>query len=334
MADAIVEIPETYYVGIPAGLDLDKEKFPMGFATVGGTDAAALKRKQTVDEWASRSRYVGTYPDGHYSTTQGPRYEMANDWLEGFAFSSITSRSRTDNKVFDIQDPRGFSLQVYSDCMEDILLDGAIIKGEVQGKCCWARRGGKMYLLMQDSPQHEQWKTFQATKLEQKGDRMVPGDIFSETGQDDGTREIFIGNVYKLSVEYDNIDRHGGYYSYGYSNRSYTQKYRMVVNIDEKPWKGSMNVKEDHKYIQTRRSWPKKTIKLGHDDDLLPLRVNDAVFGLPPDWKGTWGTTLYFKSLADIRAFAAEHGPDYEIFREMFRKAHIDNDTLKYELLP
>lgn len=331
MADAIVEIPETYYVGIPAGSDLDKEKFPMAFATVGGTDAAALKRKKTVDEWASRSRYIGVYPNGQLTSSQGPRYEMQNDWLEGFAFSSITSRSRTDNKVFDIQDPRGFSLQVYSDCMEDILLDGAIIKGEVQGKCCWARRGGKMYLLMQDSPQHEQWKSFQATKIEQKGERMVPGDIFSETGQDDSSREIFIGNVYRLSVEYKNTERYG-YYSSGY-NRPRVQQFRMTVNVDEKPWKGSMSVKEDRKYIYTRRSWPKKTIKLGHDDDMLPLRVSEAVFGLPPDWKGTWGTTLYFKSLADIRAFVAEHGPDYEIFREMFRKAHTNNDTWNYELL-
>jgi hypothetical protein len=310
----------------------------MAFATPGGTDAAALKRKQTVDEWARAYRVARVGEPGTYQ--EGPRYEMQNDWLTGFCFDKITSRSRTDNKVFDIQDPRGFTLQIYSDCMEDILLDGSIVRGEIQGECRWARQGAKMYLLLKDSPVHLEWLERQRLKQEQKGERIVPGDIVSQTG-DPGDREVFIGNVYHVNVGFEEVDRQGSilssrhYYS-SYYSRDGSRRYRIVIKVDEKPWKGLVDVRDSsNPYVHTKRQWPKKSLKLGHDDDMLALKLASMTFdGIDPRWSGSYGTSIYFRSLDALRKWLADQAADdYSHIREAWSKNHPNTVQHTYELL-
>lgn len=325
----ITDVPDTYYIGLQAGSDLDREKFPLAFATPGGSDAAAEKRKRTVDEWSSRRRYVGKYPDGYLTTTPGPRYEMKNDWMTGFAFNSITSRSRTDNKVFDILDPRGFSLQIYSDCMEDILLDGTIIKGEIQGECKWARSGGKMYLMVKNTPIHREWEEYIENKKAQAGTRMVPGDIIVYDTKGNH-RQIYLGNVYKIQARFTDTTTRN-YWSYHTANHIF----KMNVEVDEKPWKALVSASDSsYNHLDVKRSWPKHMLKVGHDDELLELKLKEMKFDVVPALNDWQPITIYFSSLQKLRDFVEEHGPDYKIFRDMWeekeslRRSKTYNSTL------
>ena len=48
-----IKFPEKHYIGFQTR---DDDFLPLGFMTPDGTDSAAVKRKQTVDSWASGYR--------------------------------------------------------------------------------------------------------------------------------------------------------------------------------------------------------------------------------------------------------------------------------------
>jgi hypothetical protein len=69
--------------------------------------------------------------------------------LSGFKIDQFISRSSTSNKVWRILDPRGFILEISTANMEDILMKGSIVKGELIGDYIWdfGKNGiGKAYL--------------------------------------------------------------------------------------------------------------------------------------------------------------------------------------------
>lgn len=55
----------------------------------------------------------------------------------GFRILRSVSRYSTDNKLWRILDPRGFQLEIGTDNMEDILIEGEIHKGEILGSYIW-----------------------------------------------------------------------------------------------------------------------------------------------------------------------------------------------------
>lgn len=69
--------------------------------------------------------------------------------LSGFKIFSTVSRSSTNNKLWRISDPRGFELEISTANMEDILMKGSVVKGELIGDFIWdfGKNGiGKAYL--------------------------------------------------------------------------------------------------------------------------------------------------------------------------------------------
>lgn len=60
-----------------------------------------------------------------------------NDPIDGFVIAHSVDRSSTSNKVWRIRDPRGFELEISTGCMEDLIMNGSIIHGVIQGKCVW-----------------------------------------------------------------------------------------------------------------------------------------------------------------------------------------------------
>lgn len=57
--------------------------------------------------------------------------------LTGFKIKDTVSRYSTSNKLWKILDPRGVVFEITTEVFENIVLNGTIIKGEIQDECIW-----------------------------------------------------------------------------------------------------------------------------------------------------------------------------------------------------
>jgi hypothetical protein len=141
------------------GRHVDKPN-PLGFAHDYTPHLKSFaKKKDTQLKWAYGSNYEdnngviwfgpthrweGRHPNSVCVSVPGQQVQpnlqprvIINEPIEGFTISHSVNRSATSNKVWRILDPRGFELEISTDCMEDLVLQGTIIKGAIQGKCIW-----------------------------------------------------------------------------------------------------------------------------------------------------------------------------------------------------
>lgn len=135
-----IKIPEQHYVGFNKRED---DEIPLGFMTPDGTDAAAIKRKKTVDDWAARS-YYGS------KDVKLPAQEFVNKPLSGFKFGSSVRHGGgwgQGNVKWRIEDPRGFELEISSPNLQQIMEISTIEKGEILEKCVWGRLGSENILI-------------------------------------------------------------------------------------------------------------------------------------------------------------------------------------------
>lgn len=148
---------------------------PLGFAQAYNPKTcdkpAALKLFETQDKWAYAYYSTTLYEmheDGMYKHEVDHNYwdlkrrgfepEMTrvaeelqpkiipNDAMEGFKIVESVSRYSTSNKLWRILDPRGFELEITTGCMENILLEGSVTKGLIEGPCIW--RTGKILQMV------------------------------------------------------------------------------------------------------------------------------------------------------------------------------------------
>ena len=141
----MINIPkQLWYVGHTVG-DSD-----LAYMTYYEDNAAFLKRKATGVDWANRSAHV-------YNREKGC-YEYPNDKVEdgviidntpttGIYIGSSVSRWSTSNKLFRVQDPRGFTVEVATDNIATLLHLTTVAQGIIQEPCVWAREGNNHVLL-------------------------------------------------------------------------------------------------------------------------------------------------------------------------------------------
>ncbi len=136
---------------------------PLGFANAYEPHLKAYeKRAQTQDAWAYGDCFVDAAGrmvanNGRWERNSDPtsaerhifikEEKLVNKELQpiiidnvpisGFRIQKSVSRWSTSNKVWRILDPRGFELEISTDCMEDILMEGDVSKGEIIGQCVW-----------------------------------------------------------------------------------------------------------------------------------------------------------------------------------------------------
>ncbi len=97
--------------------------------------AKALERRQETGRNWARGGATGT--------------EFLNSPAEGFKIIKRVSRYSTSNQVWRVHDPRGFTVEIYSDNLMYIIQDGEIVNGIIKPLCCWARtRSGQNFLLI------------------------------------------------------------------------------------------------------------------------------------------------------------------------------------------
>jgi len=144
-----VKIPDNYYMGC--------RQDGLAFIVPDGTDKAADRRKETVNHWAKQIPF-------EFIPAKNPRWEgqrerrntgpdtstyksFPNTPVAGFKLYGQTSRWSTSNQVFEIEDPRGFRIQIYAGNMFNICQAAGIKNGIFQGEFVYGREGQKNVLL-------------------------------------------------------------------------------------------------------------------------------------------------------------------------------------------
>ena len=183
-----MNFPDQYYVGAEQRKAFDVNDPPLGFATPYGTNAAFKKRRETVDNW------VGNVYD-HVSKRNlfNNPYEgtvIDNVPLAMFTFEKSVSRYTTSNKLFRINDPRGFQLEISAENLADILLNCSTDHGEIIGQFVWGRDGSTNYLCRLDHPEYLAFKN----PKKEKG-KLDIGDLIKTQQQGE---LIYVGEMYGI----------------------------------------------------------------------------------------------------------------------------------------
>jgi len=205
----MINIPkQLWYVIAPSRED------NLSYMTYYEDNAAFLKRKATGLHWASDRRYDYTKQE-YVGTETGDGVIIDNVPTSGIYIGSGVSRWITSNKLFRVNDPRGFTVEVPTDNIATLLHLTTVAKGIIQEDCVWARDGGNHILLPVNSEPYlktlDQMDTI-ANKLISVKD-LKPGDVVQFF---EGNREYtFIGRG-KVTWRMKPYE-YGGYHSY---NRS------------------------------------------------------------------------------------------------------------------
>jgi hypothetical protein len=141
-----IKFPAQHYVGFQSRPSQDNT--PLGFMTPDGTDAAAKKRKESVDKWAQ----VYDHASRSYTSIPGVSYE--NKPMVGFKLSREVRRYASfgnGNVKWRIEDPRGFELEISSANFAQILMLCTMEKGEIQEQLIWGRLGSENILVPVES---------------------------------------------------------------------------------------------------------------------------------------------------------------------------------------
>lgn len=208
----------------------------------GEPDASTKKMQTTGRNWASvpeRWDYVRENgqavkdAEGNYQrikisdAREGEEAYHDNVPTTGFYIGSSVSRWSTENKVFNVVDPRGFMVQVPTGNIETLLHTCTVVKGVVQEECVWGREGNAHILLPIHSEEYIAARGY-ITKVEQalKATDLKPGDrVTLQSYGEEGNVKVFLGMVkleWNRKAELITYKRGGSSwaYSYGYTEKS------------------------------------------------------------------------------------------------------------------
>lgn len=107
---------------------------------------AFSKRKETGVHWAKRREY-------DYEVEKYKPYVMPEELLfdntpiNGFKVVGSVSRWSTSNKLIQIEDPRGFVVEIPTGNLTTLLKHTTITECEVMGECLWGREGSDHILI-------------------------------------------------------------------------------------------------------------------------------------------------------------------------------------------
>lgn len=148
-----LRIPEKVYVKFQRRARGDEELL-LGFMTPYDEDDPKFKdKKYTVDRWSNHR--------GEKSFLDKQAWVGYNEPMEGFEILHTVNRHRTSNKVWRIQDPRGFELEISSWNLSQMLGNVTIINGVIQNECVWCRNSnGDNWLIPTDCDAYTEAKEY------------------------------------------------------------------------------------------------------------------------------------------------------------------------------
>lgn len=185
-----IKFPSHHYVGFQSRPSQDN--CPLGFMTPDGNDAAAKKRKESVDKWATPYQY-----HGQPKKEKVPSVTYENKPMVGFKLSREVRRYASfgnGNVKWRIEDPRGFELEISSANFAQILMLCTMEKGEIQDQLIWGRLGSENVLVPVES---EVYKTAQAnTERAAKKASLKDLNIGDRVVMQNGDEGYFMGVFY------------------------------------------------------------------------------------------------------------------------------------------
>jgi hypothetical protein len=142
-------------------------------------NASFEKRKSTGTHWAT-PRTRKNKETGLYEPAKIPVEKIIdNSPIKGIYIGSSVSRWSTSNKLFRVNDPRGFTVEVPTDNIATLLHLTTVEHGVVQEECVWGREGNNHIILPVNSEPYletlDKMDTL-ANKLIKVGD-LKPGDV-------------------------------------------------------------------------------------------------------------------------------------------------------------
>lgn len=165
----MLKFPEKLYLGVQGRAPLSVADYPLGFAIPFGDTKEIKKRLETVKNWTGGDQSY-TYDvnlDGSIKrdargfaiqiVSQNPPFVphvIENVPIEGFSLEKVVSRWSTSNKWFRIRDPRGFTLEISSENLIQILLNGEIRQGDIMGRYIWAFGTGSISLVPESNEEY------------------------------------------------------------------------------------------------------------------------------------------------------------------------------------
>lgn len=240
-----ITFPKQYFVGLRENSEHEKDCLKLGFATPFGTDAAFEKRKETVENWAKGYGW-GDKGNPEFFT-------FDNVPTSGFSVETTVSRSSTDNKVMQLNDPRGFRFEISMYNFTDILMNTLIDHGKIEGKFVYGRDGNMNRLLFAHDP------LYLESLMEKEAYTPQIGDLV----ETQNAKGVYVGMFYISRLcQIDRNDfnkekqRHGYYYHKPDDVNAicYLKKPWIVIDerVDGRTW-GSWHF---------LRTWPKKMVVL------------------------------------------------------------------------
>lgn len=237
----------------------------LGFAVPYDNTKASKKRQETVNYWANNKEECRI---------------IDNTPTRGFKLLEVATRYRTNNKLFRVQDPRGFELEISADCLLELAQNSTIVKGEIIEECVWAQHNG-VWLMPTSSEEYKLW-TKQAVKGEKT--KIEAGNYYVNVGN---MLSIFrFEGIYQHTyLEYNHVADKGewetvdaaSYYARQQKQLRITEYHTNVsilMNSGKKPTyiytefilDSDGNVKR--KEIHARKSHFKNLVP--HEDELVP----------------------------------------------------------------
>lgn len=210
-----VKFPSHHYVGFQSRPTQDN--VPLGFMTPDGTDAAAKKRKESVDKWATPYHY-GNQPKPE--TVPSVTYE--NKPMVGFKLSREVRRYASfgnGNVKWRIEDPRGFELEISSANFAQVLMLCTMERGEIQEQLIWGRLGSENVLVPVDSDAYRaaQINTARVAKKVKPSEVKLGDKVIMQNG-DEG---VFYGYFFLAHASY----------SYRGINQNFGDKKRFLFKV-------------------------------------------------------------------------------------------------------
>lgn len=118
---------------------------------------------------------------------------LSNSFEEGFKIVGYRSRYSTSNKLLEVEDPRGFRLEISVENLIEIVKHTTIKKGIIQAKAAWTRYGAA-YLVVEGTPSYRKWyaKVTAPVPLKRTMSSLTPGDIISETSTRNTSKDYYL----------------------------------------------------------------------------------------------------------------------------------------------
>ncbi len=243
-------------------------------------NAAFEKRKTTGMDWAYRSERTYNREEYCYEYLEGvDGVIIDNTPTTGIYIGSSVSRWSTSNKLFRVQDPRGFTVEVATDNIATLLHLTTVTNGIIQEPCVWAREGSNHVLLPVNSEPYletlDKMDTL-ANKLIKVSELMV-GDIVKFF--EDKTEYTYLGKAKATWRLKPYIFELGDYWARTMDKKTYSLPERIVKDTKWEPVFSYVRswMKGDEVSYNTYTN-PKITEVVGNNEAIDSLRENVHIY--------------------------------------------------------